>query len=114
MNNINNLLIVAQCIFIGIISAFTGIFYRNCLKMPNMIFNFVYRFFQKMHLQGGFKRWIVYPLGYCVYCSSTWIAIIAYIIIVHEFSLLIFIPVSIQHIVVMYFDKHYLNRKEFN
>lgn len=85
--------ILFDFILIGIIGALLGIFYRNCLKPNNMIFNFIYykwlkpwaelpEDLEELDLEKGitkldrFKAWIAYPLGYCMYCSTTWITFI--------------------------------------
>ena len=68
-------------VILGIIGGLFGTFYRNCLKVKNMIFTWWYKI-----LKGWVDRkdesviksiiaWISYPLGYCIYCSTTWITI---------------------------------------
>lgn len=70
---------------IGIAGGLLGMFYRNCLKVPNMIFNFIYKELQLWVLEADdihatdwerLKAWIAFPLGYCIYCSTTWITFI--------------------------------------
>lgn len=80
-------------ILLGLAGGLLGIFYRNCLKGPNMIFNFIYYGYLKKWAEleedleeagisikptkfDKFLAWISYPLGYCIYCSSTWITFI--------------------------------------
>lgn len=79
-----------EFMLIGLIGGLLGIFYRNCLKPEGMIFNFIYYNWLKPWAEYNedlidrglvpkltkwekFRAWIAYPLGYCMYCSSTWI-----------------------------------------
>lgn len=80
-------------ILLGLAGGLLGVFYRNCLKGPNMIFNFIYYDYLKRWAElkedleeagvdikltkfDKFLAWVSYPLGYCIYCSSTWITFI--------------------------------------
>lgn len=82
--------LMSEFILIGIIGGLLGIFYRNCLKAEGMIFNgFYYRvlkpwaeleddleeecIYYKLSFADELRRWVSYPLGYYIYCSSTWI-----------------------------------------
>lgn len=82
-----------EFMLIGFIGGLLGIFYRNCLKPEGMIFNFIYYNWLKPWAEkeedykeykvdkeltwfDKFKAWIAYPLGYCMYCSTTWITFI--------------------------------------
>jgi len=104
----------AGLVLFSIVAGLIGIFYRNCLKMPNMIFSGLYRAFEKMVVKNRLMRFIAYPLGYCIYCSTTWIAIIGFGIVYSKVSIDVLIPISISHYVVMYFCKHYSNLEGFN
>lgn len=96
-------------LLIGFIGGIFGIFYRNCLKVKNMIFNPLYRILLKMTKMNKVMRFIAYPLGYCIYCSSTWITIFLSIIylstlynIEWQDIVLILIPsMGMQHLVVL-------------
>jgi hypothetical protein len=101
-------------VFFSIIVGLLGIFYRNLLKMPGMVFNPIYRVFEKMVSKGGILKFIAYPLGYCIYCSTTWIGIIGYGIIYRTISFDILVPIAISHYIVMYYCVHYANLPEFN
>lgn len=85
--------LISEFILIGVIGGLLGIFYMNCLKAEGMIFNrFYYRvlkpwaeleddleeecIYYKLSFADKLREWISYPLGYCVYCSSTWITFI--------------------------------------
>lgn len=72
----NTNIMITLGFLIGIIGGFMGIFYRTCLKAKNMIFNFWYDILSKMVSKGGILKFIAYPLGYCIYCSTTWITFI--------------------------------------
>lgn len=80
--------VLIEFILLGIAGGLLGLFYRNCLKAKGMLFNWLYYGILKPWAEieedleeCGLKatRWqkvlafIAYPLGYCVYCSSTWI-----------------------------------------
>lgn len=64
-----------EFMLIGFIGGLLGIFYRNCLKVENMIFNKLYTkvFVPMANSDNRFLSFIAYPLGYCIYCSTTWI-----------------------------------------
>ena len=66
---------IFQFILLGVVGGLLGIFYRNCLKVKDMIF---YPLYQKVLVPmakstNKFISFIAYPLGYCIYCSTTWI-----------------------------------------
>lgn len=79
---------VNDLFIIGLIGGLLGLFYRNCLKVEGMIFNSIYYRWLKPWAEGpedieeaGFKpkswdkikAFVAMPLGYCMYCSATWI-----------------------------------------
>lgn len=99
--------------FFSLIVGLLGIFYRNILKMPNMVFNPLYKILERMVNKGGFLKWIAYPLGYCIYCSTTWIAIIGFLLVYKRITLDILVPIAISHYVAIYFCKHYGGLEEF-
>lgn len=113
-----------EYIIIGIISGLSGCFYRNLLVGENQIFNFVYNKWLQPWAEGNnnIKSFIAYPLGYCIYCSSTWIAIILTTI---EFSCWQHLPcwqylvlayictISIQHLIVLILGKFILEHPDF-
>lgn len=85
---------------IGIIGGLLGIFYRNCLKVKNMIFNPIYKVLSKWvrdsrkelcykpSLLAKFKGFVAYPLGYCIYCSTTWITFFLFILYMSSWEVL--------------------------
>ena len=94
---------------IGVVGGLVGVFYRNCLKVKNMIFNPLYFGLRKLVNKGGFFKFISYPLGYCIYCSTTWITFLLCLIFITNMhteaswqDLVLFISTSsaVQHIVV--------------
>jgi hypothetical protein len=116
-------------VIIGIGGAFLGVFFRNCLKPRNMIFNFWYdilrkwvwlsrediittwemeRKVRKPTIFQKFKGKIAYILGYCIYCTATWITIFMHIYFLGFNEYLIFSG-SIQHIVIVLFCKYVLS-----
>lgn len=80
-----------EFILLGIAGGLLGIFYRNCLKPRGMIFNWWYYkvlkpwaeieddLYENETINMKPTKWqrvlafIAYPLGYCIYCSTTWI-----------------------------------------
>ena len=103
---------------IGIAGGLLGMFYRNCLKANNMIFNFIYKELQLWVLEADsphttdwerFKGWIAFPLGYCIYCSTTWITFILCAIYLSSWEVLpkwqdivigVVLASGIQHLIV--------------
>lgn len=85
---------IGELIFIGIISSLLGIFYRDCLKAPDLIFHPIYMILRSWVEKGSntildkFKAWIAYPLGYCIYCSTAWISILVYMVYIMSYELL--------------------------
>lgn len=74
------LFIIIECMLIGVIAALTGIFYNYTLSTGQI--------FQKLGVylndwakfDIGFKNWLANILGACIYCNTTWIAIVLIII----------------------------------
>lgn len=83
-------IVMFEFILLGIAGGLLGIFYRNCLKPRGMIFNWWYYKVLKpwVELEDDLKEagieyeltffdrvkaFIAMPLGYCIYCSTTWI-----------------------------------------
>ena len=83
--------ILIEFFLLGVVGGLLGLFYRNCLKPENMIFNWWYYKVLKPWAEveddlnenecismkptkwQKFLAFIAYPLGYCIYCSTTWI-----------------------------------------
>ena len=117
---------------VAIVAAMLGIFYRNYLKGENMIFHGWYKILARWvdneeYLTNDvltptkwtkFKRWIAFPLGYCIYCSTTWIAIILYLgytgydaynyylegityYLVAEYILGFLLTIGLQHLIIL-------------
>lgn len=108
-----------EFIIIGIAGGLLGIFYRNCLKPKDMIFNKIYKVLELWTISSRydprssvfqrFLGWIAYPLGYCIYCSTPVITIILCIIYLSSWCVLpkwqyivigIVLAMGIQHIIV--------------
>lgn len=110
--------LLLEFVIIGIAGGLLGMFYRNCLKVPNMIFHFVYKELNSWVVYAQFsnatdweklKAWIAYPLGYCIYCSTTWITFILCAIYLSSWEALpkwqdivigIVLASGIQHLIV--------------
>lgn len=117
--------LILDFILIGIIGGLFGIFYRNCLKSNGMLLNSVYYKFLKPIAELpeeaeelGFKpsktdkmlSFLMYSLGYCIYCSTFWITLILCIIYLSSWEVLpywqdivigIVAAEGIQHFILM-------------
>ena len=94
-----------EFMLLGVIGGLLGIFYRNCLKVEDMIFYPLYskvfvpmvksgnrflhfiayslysKVFVPMVKSGNrFLHFIAYPLGLCIYCSTFWITMLILIL----------------------------------
>ena len=112
-----NLHLLLESVIIGIGGAFLGIFFRNCLKPRNMIFNFWFDVLNIWVLSSRrldasiwkqIRGKLAYVLGYCIYCTATWITIFMHIYFLGFNEYLIFSG-SVQHIVVVLFCKYVLS-----
>lgn len=121
---------IGEFLFIGLIAGLFGLFFRNCLKGENMIFEPYYLFLKNFVDQAEFCRefrtvaeeegmniklylflgWLAYPLGYCIYCTTTWISIFLYILYISSWEVLpswhwvvigLITAMSISHLVVL-------------
>lgn len=116
--------VIIEFLLLGVVGGLLGIFYRNCLKAKNMIFNSIYYNVLKPWVDRVQKwesygepptrwqrllAWIAYPLGYCIYCSSTWITFLICAIYLSSYECLpywqdivigIIAASGMQHIVV--------------
>lgn len=122
--------IMFEFILIGLIGGLLGIFYRNCLKVKDMIFYPIYKkvFCPWVFGNNKFLAWIAYPLGFCCYCSTFWITMLLLILFLTSWDSLpmwqdtvigIVAAESVQHLVICIackwlihkhpdLDKHYL------
>lgn len=100
-----------EFMLIGFIGGLLGIFYRNCLKVENMIFNKLYTkvFVPMAESDNRFLSFIAYPLGYCIYCSTTWITFFLCLLFLTSWDVLpkwqdivigVIAASGVQHIVV--------------
>lgn len=117
-----------EFIILGIAGGLLGIFYRDCLKVKDMIFYPLFKLFIRMVKSGNkFLGFIAYPLGYCVYCSTFWITMILCILYLsawdnlpkwQDIAIGIVLAEGVQHIVIVIacrflihnhpdLDKHY-------
>ena len=126
-----------EFILLGLIGGLIGLFYRNCLKGENQIFNFIYYRWLKpwaeieddlwcnecINIKPGkidrFKAWLAYPLGYCIYCNTTIITIILCILYLSSWEVLpawqniiigVITAIGVQHLVVLDVSKYLMNK----
>lgn len=115
ISNLKFRLMILLGIILGLMGGFFGTFYRDCLKVKNHIFNWWYKILRKWVERKdesklrGFIAWISYPLGYCIYCSTTWITIFLCIIYLSSLEVLpkwqdivimLVSAMGVQHVVV--------------
>lgn len=77
--------LLLEFMLLGLAGGLLGIFYRDCLKPSDMIFHKLYSKVFKPWVKKSreedvqpfrkFLGWIAFPLGFCIYCSTTWITI---------------------------------------
>lgn len=116
--------LLIEFLLLGLAGGLLGIFYRDCLKPKNMIFHGIYRVLAKwvhrpkeqleiLHIIPSrfhrFLAWIAFPLGYCIYCSTTWITIFICLIYLSSWDILpqwqdiavgMILSLGVQHIIV--------------
>lgn len=103
--------LMLEFMLIGFIGGLLGIFYRSCLKVENMIFNKLYTkvFVPMAESDNRFLSFIAYPLGYCIYCSTTWITFFLCLLFLTSWDVLpkwqdivigVIAASGVQHIVV--------------
>ena len=103
--------LMLEFMLLGVIGGLLGIFYRNCLKVKDMIFYPLYsKVFVPMVKSGNrFLHFIAYPLGFCIYCSTFWITILILILFLTSWDSLpkwqdivigIIAASGVQHLVV--------------
>lgn len=82
---IMNITCIIESFIIGIIGGLLSFFYRNCLKMKNMIFTNLYNNVLKPASKSDnwFIRNLAYPLGYCIYCNGFWVTFLLYVLYIY-------------------------------
>lgn len=118
-----------EFILIGLAGGLLGIFYRNCLKPKDMIFHKFYskvlkKWYKKSIEEGAtsldrFKGWIAFPLGFCIYCSTTWITIILCFLYLTSWNYFpkwqnivigVVMALGVQHIIIVSTCKWLINK----
>lgn len=89
------IILILECMLLGVVAALVGIFYNYTLQSGS-IFCKIGTVLNDWSEQEGFKGWIANPLGACIYCSTTWIAIFISIIYLLSFS----IPIGLWHSII--------------
>lgn len=61
-----------------------GLFFQECME-PGMIFRryylwLTYLWIKNWRRRNRWKRWWLKPAGMCVYCNTTWIALVYYVV----------------------------------
>lgn len=107
--------LILECMLLGIVAALTGIFYNHTLQAGSIFCKLGVILDYWAENKGGFKGWIANPLGACIYCSTTWIAIILMTIYWWSWDILPDIPciiicslaaIGVQHVsVTILYDK---------
>lgn len=69
------ILIIAECMLLGVVAALTGVFYNYTLQAGSIFCKLGMILDDWSENEGGFKGWVANPLGACIYCNTTWITI---------------------------------------
>ena len=112
--------LLLEFILLGLTGGLFGIFYRDCLKPKNMIFYKLYYRVLKVWIEKSnqenstafekFLGWIAFQLGFCIYCSTTWITIFISILYLSAWDSLpkwqdivigMTLALGVQHLVVV-------------
>lgn len=70
-------------LLLSLMTASLSLFFQECME-PGMIFRryylwLTYHWIKNWRKKDRWKRWLLKPLGMCVYCNGTWIAIQFYL-----------------------------------
>jgi hypothetical protein len=90
--NLHNILTL---IVLGAITASVGMFFQMTLR-PTMIFNFYAKWLLHRSENNKFWEYVANPLGLCVKCNTTWIAIFVWCLS-YEFSWMIILFIGITY-----------------
>ena len=112
--------LLLEFILLGLAGGLFGIFYIDYLKPRDMIFHKLYFKVFKPWVKKSkeedattfekFLGWIAFPLGYCIYCSTTWITIFICLLYLSSWEELpnwqdiiigIVLALGIQHLIVV-------------
>lgn len=77
----------------------------NHFTKPGMVFYWYGDLLERLYFTSAFWKYMVKPLGYCVYCNTTWIAILVYFYFFKPF-----LPVFL-FIGIVWFFVHLINKK---
>lgn len=119
-NNIKKMIkILFEFMLLGLAGGLLGIFYRNCLKPKDIIFHKLYSKVFKLWVKQSreedattfekFLGWVAYPLGFCIYCSTTWITIFICLLYLSSWESLpkwqdiilgVVLALGVQHLIV--------------
>lgn len=84
-----------KMIVLGAMTAATGMFFRMTLR-DGMIFSFYCKWLMTRPERNKFWDYIVNPLGLCVKCNTTWIAIFVWLLL-FEFSWIIILFIGVTY-----------------
>lgn len=68
------ILLIIECMLLGIVAALTGIFYNYTLQNGSIFYK-LSNLLDRWSEGNDLKAWISNPLGACIYCNTTWITI---------------------------------------
>jgi len=100
---------VVQYVLYSLMTAALGLFIQKCFQ-EGMIFRKYYLlliyFWIKWHKRKDrWKRFVLPPLGMCIYCNGTWIAIVVYFLN-FNFGFDIFLFLGLNYLWIEIFKKH--------
>ncbi len=73
----------ATLVLLCLMIASLGLLFQECME-PGMIFRryylwLTYHWIRNWRKKDRWKRWLLKPLGMCVYCNTVWVAIFYYL-----------------------------------
>lgn len=85
---------VARLMILCLMTAWLSLFIWKCMESEMILRRYylwlVYHWIKWRRKADRKKRWILKPLGLCIYCMSAWINIISFCIFIHQFEYIFF------------------------
>ena len=103
IGNEPHLINLITMIVLGAVTASVGMFFQMTLR-SGMIFNFYAKWLMKLSDKSKFWDYVSNPLGLCIKCNTTWIAIFVWLLS-FEFSWMIILFIGITYMFTELFLK---------
>ena len=109
MQHTNKSRIWQTMIYCGIISAFFSLFIAKCFE-PNMIFRRYYLLLNYVWVKNWrkkdrWKRFILKPIGLCVYCLGVWVALFVSLVVYKIGFIDSVLSIGVSNIILMSWEK---------